>query len=317
MDSVAYALASNLSLPVENFKLVDISAAFSGSSYLVGAAVGNIVYFGCGNANASWFAFDTVAQTVTAKTSYPGSAYLLRAAAFVKDAKIYIIGGNDGGSTYPPMYYYDAAANAWTQIASNPMSQCYNLGAVNYNGYGYVYGGYDNVAAANNGAVYKFDFSANVWTKLATNTVGTLYSGAPSAILPVAGKLYCGTPAYDFTAYDVASNTFATTAVKTLGQSRLGGASVFLKESKRGYILGGWNGATRGEFLNTDGVFYWMNQEVANEDRRDHIAVAVNGKIYLIGGTVNATGAANKNVNIITPVSIIGLSKLKGWLAAQ
>ena len=132
------------------------SAQYSGEIYLLGGCISD----GISAANEQ---YDPLSKTIVAKANMPTARYGLSAVCV--NGKIYAIGGYNG-SYLGTVEVYDPMTNTWTTKRSMPTARC-NFGMTEFNGKIYVVGGrtypddYLNV-------VEEYDPSSDTWTKKAS-----------------------------------------------------------------------------------------------------------------------------------------------------
>jgi len=152
---------------------------------LGGAFVGGKFYAVSGFANTRVGVYDPANNTWSTVASLP--QLLQYFGITVLDGKIYVAGGDTGGSgDRATLYRFDPALNTWTNLAPMPAGARYGLRAAALNGKIYAVGGYSISAASYLTRVEVYDPANNTW---ATGTALPSARYAPM-IGAINGKLY-------------------------------------------------------------------------------------------------------------------------------
>jgi N-acetylneuraminic acid mutarotase len=211
-----------------------------------GAAVAsngaNIYAFGGntvgGAQHAEAYRYDPIANAWTALASMTTGPDYLFHAEYGGNAKIYVIGGLNGGTLNR---IYDIATNTWS--AGAPVPECVNdHGHAYYNGKVYVIGGWACGVASS--AVYAYDVASNTWSAPLAPLPQTELNMATAAIngkIYVANGLYChGQPPVCDTVnnlfiYDIAGNSWTSGPPSPLASEYPAGTAIGGKL----YMIGG------------------------------------------------------------------------------
>ncbi len=185
---------------------------------LGGAFVGGKFFAISGFATARLGIYDVTNNTWSDGAPLPpDTGFNLRqyAGVAVLNGKIYLVGGDTGGSgDRATLLRYDPALNTWTTLAPMPLGARYALGAAALNGKIYAVGGTTVAGATALNRVEEYDPSGNTWTTKAsmpTAHLGALV-GAIGGKLYVAGGSDTSGPTTATHAYDPIVNTWATNA---------------------------------------------------------------------------------------------------------
>jgi hypothetical protein len=141
------------------------------------------------------YAYDPVADSWSAKASYPGQQGI-NMAGFSIDSFGYAGLGQDGaGAFYTQFYKYDPGSNTWAQIASFPGKKRSATTYFVLNGKAYVGGGVTLVGGSpySLGDFYEYDPSTNTWSAV---------PGFPGAPRQYATPIVFNDVAFSFCGYD-------------------------------------------------------------------------------------------------------------------
>jgi len=219
--------------------------------------------------------------------------------------KIYMIGGTPNGQTgsnVPYIYRYDPVTNTWaTNLANMPDARGWIQGGY-WNGKIYVPGGYTN-AGANSNTFYIYDIASNSWTQGPVLPEARLAYGLAvwNGNIYVIGGVNPGLNAGTTTVFRFNIADSSWTLATAIPQQFDMGGSCFLGDTI--YLVGGynrgaqqaWTQVLRGviDNANPDNITWtWITNlpypNILNA------AVALPGKLYMIGGFINAQTATNK-----------------------
>lgn len=264
------------------------------------AMYGRIYAIGGGNTIGSYLAD---VQTYTPPANSSGNTWSSRAAlpspsreyaaSVVTNGQIYVIGGQNNGST--PTYYstvqaYNPLTNSWTTKASMPTARS-GLAAVVVDGKIYAIGGEDGSYYYSR--VEAYDPISNTWESSARANMTTARSSL--AAVAVSGKIYAiggynGSDVSSVEVYDPAANSW--TSGVSLPQARQAVSAV--GAYGKIYVTGGYNN-TNGYLPNV--LMYdptaggsWVTK-AAMAVPRDLMGIAhLDGKIYALGGYTSPSG---------------------------
>ena len=188
-------------------------------SYALGAAfVDGKLYAISGFATARLEIYDPATDTWTGGAPLPAdTGYNLRQyfGIAVLNGKIYVVGGDTGGSgDRATLFRYDPALDSWATLAPMPLGPRYSLGAVALNGKIYAVGGYNLSSAAYLNRLEVYDPLTNTWaTKASMPTAhsGALV-GAINGKLLVAGGSDASGPLTALEIYDPTTDSWSTGA---------------------------------------------------------------------------------------------------------
>jgi N-acetylneuraminic acid mutarotase len=196
---------------------------------------------------------------------------------------------------------YNVAANTWSMVASLPMARVEPHGATMIGGKLYVSGG-RNANGMSTRTLFVYDPTANMWTRKAD--VPQTGCGGTQGV--VNGQLYVYTGCYTeeksgvMFRYDPATNTWLQRAAPPTAHK--GGAGGVI--NGKFYLVGGWKTnpcAVNGEPTICDELdnalhVYdpmtnsWMAKAHIPVKREGISAVAMNGKLFVVGGVTEIGG---------------------------
>lgn len=260
------------------------AASIPSASYgLGGAFVGGKFYAISGFATPRLAIYNPGSNTWTSGASLPAdSGYNLRQyfGSAVVDGKIYVVGGDTGGSgDRNTLYRYDPAANNWAVLAPMPLGGRYALGAAAINGKIYAVGGYSISSSSYLARLEVYDPASNSWTTKAPMPVpvASALVGAINGRLLVAGGSGPSGPLTALHVYDPLTDSWSS------------GAPLPFAISGDGAALGGRLFAVSGSHViaydaATDS---WSSDLAPMPSYRTGLGVAVdeaNNRIYGVGG---------------------------------
>lgn len=199
--------------------------------------------------------YDAVANTWTAKASFPDSGRVF-AASFSLNNKIYVAGGSTKSGVSKQLWEYNPASNTWTQKADMPVALEAATGFASSTK-GYLVGGLNSTAIATN-KTYEYDPVANTWTTKADMPVtatqgGTAFTIANNAYYVLGSDKDLGMSGSVFSKtvlmYSMNTNTWSTTTYQYPGDGRLWPVSGVI--NNKAYIGCGYKYAS-GEFAYKD-----------------------------------------------------------------
>ena len=227
------------------------------------------------------------------------------------------------------MEAYDPETDTWTERADIPTPRFLPASSV-VNGRIYVIGGGNPVVPAELAlpTVEEYDPATDTWSRKAD--MPTPRHGLSTSVLN--GKIYAisgydGTNMATVEAYDPASDTWARKGDLPTLRSHLATEVV----NGKMYAIGGWDSKESIETVFSSVVVYdpaadtWTKKADMPTARWSPASGVVNGKIYIIGGTVT-TGAGNrqnlKTVEVYDPemdtwAQGVDMPTARGWLSAS
>lgn len=252
--------------------------------------MGGKFYAISGFATARLGIYDPISNTWTTGAPLPAdTGYNLRQyfGTAVLDGKIYVVGGDTGGSgDRATLLRYDTVLNSWTTLAPMPLGSRYALGAAAINGKIYAVGGIHIGDSAILSRLEVYDPATNTWaTKTSMPTphhdalVGTI-----NGKLYVAGGVVdsANTSTTALHIYDPATDNWST------------GAPMPFTGNGDGVVLGGklfsigyGPSPERRVFAYDAATDSWITDFALMPTGRHAIGVAadeVNNKIYAVGG---------------------------------
>lgn len=233
-----------------------------------GAQLNNVGYVSAGynykdgSVLPDLWAYDTVNNAWTQKASAPRQA--IGAALVAAAGKLYRLGGVDTFGSSSQSYWqnlnyvYDPATNSWTTAASLA-DNCAHVAADVLNDKVYVFGGSTYNGYLN--AMRVYSPSSNAWTTLATGPSAR----ANSSLTALGGKLYMFGGQNNLTASGSSSSRASPT-----GASGLSDLWVYDPDKNS-----------------------WTSLQPCPVPSFSHVAVAINGKLYVYGMTSTSTGDNN------------------------
>ncbi|MDB5051466.1 MAG: kelch protein [Fibrobacteres bacterium] len=226
------------------------------------------------------------------KTALSSARYAMASA--VIGSKLYVAGGQAGGSKLTLFQSYDTTTNAWTTLSTIPTTVDLQT-LVESGGKLYMMGGLNNSNSLITSA-YVYNPANNTWATIASPPFARWAHGAAA----VSGKIYlfggfsAFSPATLTTVthvYNVAANTWTTTTAMPTGRGYPGVAVV----SGKIYVIGGYTGSS---FLDTHEIFNpatpaWTTGASLPSARSDISLVTMDGKVYCMGGDDGTTLTSN------------------------
>jgi len=234
--------------------------------------------------------YDPATDTWTRKSDMPVAK---TAPAVVLDGKIYTIGGVKGreivlNNLVQTVEEYDPATDTWTSKAEMPTPRDYDLKLSVVNGKVYAMGGRQSWFSYVS-AVEEYDPATDTWARKADTPI----AGENRATTVVNGKIYTigGWAAgrnqlSAVNEYDSATDTWTDKAHIPTPRSAVMGVSVV---DGNIYVIGGLNQNQGSSFHNVDvydpSTDTWTRKPDMPTARESMATVAINGYIYVIGGT--------------------------------
>jgi len=265
------------------------------ASYSLGAAfVGGKFYAISGFATARLGIYDPTTDSWTTGAPLPAdTGYNLRQSfgTAVVDGKIYVVGGDTGGSgDRATLYRYDPALDVWTTLAPMPQGPRYSLGAAAINGKIYAVGGYTISSAAYLTRLEVYDPLTNTWAAKASMPIahaGALV-GAVNGKLLVAGGSNASGPLTAVEVYDPTTDSWSA------------GAPMPFTGNGDGVVLGGklfsiGAGPSPYSRVYAYTAFAWTTSFTPMPTGRWAVGVAAdeaNNSIYVVGGWNGSYAAA-------------------------
>ena len=260
----------------------------SASYGLGGAFVGGKFYAISGFATPRLGIYDPTTNTWTTGAPLPAdSGYNLRQyfGTAVLDGKIYVVGGDTGGSgDRATLYRYDPALNTWTSLASMPLGARYGLSAAAIDGKIYAVGGYSIGSSTYLNRLEVYDPASNTWATKASMPIarsGALV-GAMNGKLLVAGGGNTGGALTALHVYDPAIDSWSTCAPMPFTGN---GEGVVL--GGRLFSIGAGPSPERRVFAYDAATDSWSTNFDPMPTGRHALGVAadeVNNKLYVVGG---------------------------------
>jgi N-acetylneuraminic acid mutarotase len=264
---------------------------------LASCAVNGIIYaiggWGGGSTLSSVEAYDPGTNTWTKKADMPTARGGLSACEI--NGIIYVIGGwsSSNSSIVSTVEAYDPSTNTWTKKADMPTARNYPI-ANAVNGIIYVIGGWAYSPAV---TVEAYEPATNIWVKKADMPTGR-YASSHSVVngsIYVMGGMISGTG--DSTnaveVYDPSIDRWMKKG--DMSFYNLWSAACVL--GNQIYSIEGFGGASN--IMVYDPVTdVWKPMTNTYPVRNSHTASVVNGKIYVIGGSINS--GANEPTNLVS-----------------
>ncbi len=264
------------------------------ASYAPGAAfVGGKFYAISGFATARVGIYDPQGNTWTTGAPLPpDTGFNLRqyAGVTVESGKIYVIGGDTGGSgDRATLLRYDPVLNAWTNLPPMPLGPRYGLGAATLNGKIYAVGGTTVAAGSYLSRVEEYNPASNTWTTKASMPaarVGALVGAINGRLIVAGGSDALGATNLTYS-YNPATDTWTTKSPMPVS----GGGDATVLNGKL-FSIGG---VTAGQqlVLSYDAALdAWNTNYALLPTGRHAIGVAAdefNNKIYAVGGYFSST----------------------------
>ncbi len=299
-------------------------AAYNGKIYIFGGASGSIYLndvqvaplVNGGTLGPSWTSTTafTTARVQSASVAYNGELYVIGgvSSAGTRLADVQFTGISDGGTLQ----------NSWTTTTAFPTARSGHT-AIAYNGFLYVIGGQSASAVLNDVQFAPINADGTIGTWTGTSSFTTARRAHTSVVYD--GNLYvigglnsAGARLSDVQVASINSSngtlgTWQTTTALPAGLSESAGVAY----SGCLYMIGGIDntGSPTGNLMapiNTDGtVGAWTATTSPATPTYEHTAVAVNGYVYVLGGT-NSSGSASAFVGY-APINANGT--LGTWTA--
>ena len=274
------------------------------ASYALGGAfVDGKFYAISGFATARLGIYNPANNTWTTGANLPAdTGYNLRqyAGVAVLDGKIYVIGGDTGGSgDRATLLRYDPAANAWTTLAPMPLGARSGLGAAAISGKVYAVGGYSQGASAYLTRLEVYDPVSNTWATKTSMPV----AHSSALVGAVGGKLYVAGGQNDAGvvtathAYDPNLDAWTTNAPMPFTDGT--GDAVVLNGKL--YSIGAGPSPERRVFAYAPASDSWSTNFALMPTGRHNIGLGADGdnnKIYAVGGWNGSYASA---LEIFTP----------------
>lgn len=212
------------------------------------------------------------------------------------DGRVHVLGGFDeAGSSLDEVEIYDPATDTWS--AGVPLPEpLHHIHAAVVDGRIYALGALRQISFQAVGRAYVFDPATSAWTQLTSMPAGTERGGGAVGVIGgkvyIAGGLRAGNAVADFSAYDVASDTWE--ALPPLPSPRdhlVGGAvdGVFYAIGGRAGSISSITGAVDA-FDPQAGM--WSSRAPMLTPRGGAAAGIIAGRFVVVGGEGNA-GAAS------------------------
>jgi N-acetylneuraminic acid mutarotase len=280
-------------------------AGTDGRIYVIGGA-------GASGAGRVVEIYDPVGDSWTTGAPMPTSRSDL-AVVLGDDGKIYAIGGDYASVSDPGASIvaqaYDPALNTWESLPPMPIGREALAAAVDASGTIYAIGGYDGSTAHELGSVATFHPGDASWTTL-PDPMTTARSDHAAAALPD-GRIYAlggeGQLAGDELAaleyYQPGMTGWHTAPPMPTTRKMLAAAVI----GPQLYALGGnrWVGShmsyTRVVEVYDTTTHAWSQVTSMPSGRYGHAAVALGGKIYVVGGVREAEDTPTSIVEVFTP----------------
>ena len=256
--------------------------------------------------------FDPSANSWTTRAAMPTPRYGL-AAVVGSDGRIYAIGGdyadisNAGASVVAQAF--NPTANTWQTLPAFPVGRYDLAAAVDGNGVIYAIGGFDGTTDTVLGSVATWQLGAPSWS-LSPDTLTTARDMHASAVMPD-GRIYVlggehvliGDEIDAFEYYQPGTSGWNTLAPMPTTRKLLATAAL----GTQLYALGGsrYVGSNQ-QFTRVVEVYdtvghAWSQVTSLPSGRFGHAAVAVGGKIYVLGGVREDTDHFTATVDVFTP----------------
>ena len=265
--------------------------AIPSASYgLGGAFVNGKFYAISGFATSRLGIYDPTSNTWATGAPLPAdSGYNLRqyAGTTVLNGKIYVVGGDTGGSgDRATLLRYDPTLNSWATLAPMPLGARHSLGAATINGKIYAVGGYNLASATYLNHLEEYDPVSDTWT-----TRAAMPTARASALVgAINGKLYVAggdSASGSFTlttmeVYDPVTNTWSTGVSMPFSGT---GEGVVL--GGRLFSIGGGSSPQNTMFAYDTATNSWDTNFTVMPTGRRVMGVAadeLSNKIYVVGG---------------------------------
>ncbi len=282
-------------------------AAIPTASYgLAGAFVNGKLYAISGFATARLGIYDPTLNTWTTGTPLPAdTGFNLRqyAGTAVLDGKVYVVGGDTGGSgDRATLLRYDPTLNSWTTLAPMPLGARWGLGAAAVNGKIYAVGGVSGSSTYLN-RVEEYDPASNSWTTKASMPTAHFVAlvGAIGGKLYVAGGSDASGPLTSTHVYDPSLNTWSTNAPMPFAGN---GDGVVLNGKL--FSIGAGPSPERRVFAYDAALNSWSTNFALMPTGRHALGVAAdefNNKIYAVGGYIS--GSTLTTLEVFTPTELV------------
>lgn len=231
----------------------------------------------------------------------------------IYSGKMYLIGGNNGGTYYNDVWEYTISTDTWAQLfpTGGPPTKRWNHSAILSGVDIYVFGGAASGTRLND--IWKYNITGNTWTQLFPTGGPPVKRLSHSAVL-YNGYIYIyggevtvsGTTLKDLWKYNIVGNTWT----QLTDSIKIGRHSAVVYNGKM-YVYGGDDGV--GSILDDlreydFGTQVWTTKTSGATDRYGHTAVTHNDRMYVHGGTdgivsLKDTYEYNISIDSWTPLS--------------
>lgn len=225
-----------------------------------------------------------------------------RFAQAVVDGTIHVIGGLTEEGWSADTKAYDPEQDRWIRLAPKPTAVA-NAGAVVVDGLIYVPGGLDALGVVRD-LLEVYDPATDTWVARAPMPAPRCsYAIAPieGGFLVLGGwdgRQYVGT----VYRYDVAADRWDELAPMSIPRGHAAAATW----EGRVYVVGGYDGATEYSLcesfdpaLAREGGNPWRTHMPMSLARADHAVVAIDGMLYVVGGSGNGYATYNERYDIV------------------
>lgn len=284
-------------------------ASIPDASYSLGGAfVGGKFYAISGFATPRLGIYDPTNNTWTTGSPLPAdTGYNLRESfgTAVLNGKIYVVGGDTGGSgARATLLRYDPALNSWTTLAPMPLGARLGLGAAVLNGEIYAVGGNDLTNYLTR--VEEYNPTNNSWTTKASmpKARGFALVGAINGKLYVAGGTDGSSQLTSTHVYDPSLNKWSTNAPMPFTNGS--GDGVVLNGKL--FSIGGGPSPQQRVFAYDPALNSWSTNFALMPTGRAGIGVAadeVNNRIFAVAGW---NGSYVSALEIFTPVPPLNIA---------
>ncbi len=272
------------------------------------AVNGKIYVFGGGrswyesNPPAAIYMYDPATDTWEIKADMPTPRLTSEAVAI--DGKIYAIGGQRSSTALRTLEVYDPATDTWEKKADMQTARAW-LGAAAVNGKIYAVGGWPSMAS-----VEMYDPVTDTWTKKADMPAGRHVFGISAVngqIYVIGGEGGASTPSPNVFEHNPTTDRWTEKADMPTGRYCQSTGVV----NGRIYVFGGDSvHGGGGPGLSVVEVYdpvmnSWSKGADMLSPRTETCAAAVNGRIYLIGGSTRSGGPPLSLVEEYTPPVVV------------
>ncbi|MFC1712924.1 Kelch repeat-containing protein [Candidatus Poribacteria bacterium] len=278
-------------------KKADMPTARTG---LAAAVVDGIIYV-IGGATikfstlATMEAYDPETDTWEEKADMPTARTYLSTA--VVDGKIYVIGGETANTVFANgVDVYDPVTDKWTRKADMPTSRSTFATAV-VDGIIYVIGGYIG-GCRGTGTVEAYDPTTDTWTRKADMPTGRWWvvgAATDGEIYAIGGETACGATTSAVEVYDPAADKWTKITNKPLQNQNFAFGTIPVVDG-RIYMPG-----VQGVGSYDPATDAWATEPNLLTPRNGAAAVAVNDRIYVIGGSTAWNSPGLTAVEEFTP----------------